>query len=40
MKTKKKKPHDVKEPTGEGWAFDQGKALARAQQRTLGLPSP
>ena len=39
MKTKRKKPHYVEEPTGEGWAFDQGKALTRAQQRALGLPS-
>lgn len=39
MKTKRKKPNYVEEPTGEGWAFDQGKALTRAQQRALGLPS-
>jgi predicted DNA binding CopG/RHH family protein len=39
MKTKKKKTTYAKEPVGEGWAFDQGKALTRAQQRAMGLPS-
>ena len=40
MKTKKKKPIYSKEPSSEGWAFDQDKALTRAQERSLGLPSP
>jgi predicted DNA binding CopG/RHH family protein len=40
MKTKKKKTTYAKEPVGEGWDFDQNKALTRAQQRALGLPSP
>jgi len=40
MKTKRKKTSYAEEPVGEGWGFDQSKALTRAQQRTLGLPSP
>jgi hypothetical protein len=40
MKTKKKKTSYSEEPTGEGWGFGQSKALTRAQQRALGLPSP
>ncbi len=40
MKTKRKKPSYAEEPRGDGWGFDQGKALTRAQQRALGLPSP
>ena len=40
MKTKRKKPGYVDEPTGDGWKFDGTKALTRAQQRALGLPSP
>jgi predicted DNA binding CopG/RHH family protein len=40
MKTKRKKPSYAEEPRGDGWGFDQSKALTRAQQRALGLPSP
>ena len=40
MKTKRKKTNYVEEPTGEGWRFDRRKALSRAQQRAMGLPSP
>jgi predicted DNA binding CopG/RHH family protein len=39
MKTKRKKPSYAEEPRSEGWAFDQSKALTRAQQRALGLPA-
>jgi len=40
MKTKKKKPVYTDEPAGEGWHFEEGRALTRAQERALGLPSP
>jgi len=40
MKTKRKKPTYVEEPAAEGWAFDEGKTLTRAQERALGFPSP
>jgi predicted DNA binding CopG/RHH family protein len=40
MKTKKNKSSYTQEPVGEGWGFEQNKALTRAQQRALGLPAP
>jgi predicted DNA binding CopG/RHH family protein len=40
MKTKKNKSSYTQEPVGEGWGFDQNKALTRAHQRALGLPTP
>ena len=40
MKTKKKKPVYTDEPSGEGWHFGEDRALTRAQERALGLPSP
>jgi predicted DNA binding CopG/RHH family protein len=39
MKTKKKKLNYTEEPAGDGWGFEAGQALTRAQQRALGLPS-
>lgn len=40
MKTKKKKPVYTDEPSSEGWSFKEGRALSRAEERALGLPSP
>jgi predicted DNA binding CopG/RHH family protein len=40
MKTKRKKTSYAEEPSGEGWSFDRSKALSRAKQSAMGLPSP
>jgi len=37
---KKHKPNYTNEPAEEGWAFDETKVLSRAQEKSIGIPSP
>jgi predicted DNA binding CopG/RHH family protein len=37
---KKHKPNYTTEPAEEGWAFDETKVLSKAQEKSMGIPSP
>jgi predicted DNA binding CopG/RHH family protein len=37
---KKHKPNYTTEPAEEGWAFDETKVLSKAQERSMGIPTP